>query len=116
MRLLLGLALLLAGCSSDGVPPGPTNGPTLDGGADAASVDGGSDAGPLTCDAARARLVAQCGFGEQWLAGLSCSRNPTCVLACFDLVKRCDDVGCAFCATCDCAGTTPFARCVLACP
>lgn len=71
---------------------------------------------PPTCEAARANLRRQCGFSESYIAGLRCDKNPACVLQCTRLLKRCEDVGCAFCETCDCAGHTDFSKCVFACP
>jgi hypothetical protein len=78
--------------------------------------------GPLTCDSGLASLRANCNFPSGWLDGLACTRNPGCIATCMaglahggvsDLL--CDDVGCAFCSTCDCAGNTAFSTCVAAC-
>ena len=72
---------------------------------------------PTTCDGALVQLKKTCGFGDAYLAGLTCAENPTCVLSCLGLVNVCGDVGCNFCETCDCAGggSPQFLACYNAC-
>ena len=39
-----------------------------------------------------------------------------CVLACLENLHSCDEIGCAFCPTCDCAAPrTTFTDCYAAC-
>ena len=68
-----------------------------------------------SCAEGRAAILGNCRQSEALLFGLRCDKNPTCVLGCMQKLAKCDDVGCAFCATCDCAANTPFATCVFAC-
>lgn len=121
LLLLLFLPMVAAGCASDGVPAGSLDAAPKDAAPDLEPdlLIGVNPIDPLprTCDEARTELKEGCDFGELWISELSCARSPDCVLACFALVKRCDDVGCAFCGACDCVGPrTPFEKCVFACP
>ena len=66
-----------------------------------------------TCEEARAAIKTNCHYSEDYLAGLTCTKNPSCVLGCMaKLLGACKDVGCGFCSTCDCAGGSPFETCV----
>jgi hypothetical protein len=71
---------------------------------------------PPDCNTARARLQTNCNFAAEYIAGLSCAKNPSCVAECLDALERCEDVTCDFCSTCDCGGqTTSFTQCYAAC-
>ena len=42
---------------------------------------------------------------DVYIGDLRCERRPECVLAClWKYLTRCEDVGCYYCSTCDCAG------------
>jgi hypothetical protein len=71
---------------------------------------------PTSCEAAKSHLAATCGFGNAYLAGLSCQSNTACITRCLNEVQRCEDVGCDWCTVCDCGRSdSPLSRCVHDC-
>ena len=71
---------------------------------------------PASCEDARAAILGNCRFSPDYLSGLDCLKNSSCVVDCMNqLLVTCKDVGCGFCASCFCDGNNPFHACVTAC-
>lgn len=121
---LLGILLcvLLLACNSS--PMASTDGstdvsvPDLVPQPDLATDDAGECMGASECECRLASLKAVCHFINGWVDDLKCdAQMPSCIAACLRELKRCEDVTCAYCSRCDCAGgDTYFTRCVAMCP
>ena len=75
-------------------------------------------AAPTGCDQALRNLKGNCHFSDNYVGDLQCGAHPDCVLGCLrKVLTKCEDVGCNYCTTCDCAGggNQAFVRCVGAC-